>query len=922
MNSKKKTFRSPWKYLFDPQRGSQDRKNPGVNVEGPAAQSPGIDNYALSLLEQSFDLILVVDRAGKTLYLSPSVEGLLGYKREDILGQNAFDYIHLDDLQGVAGFYRKGVDRVGFSSYITFRVRHQDGSWHYFEAVGNNLLEDPLIEGIVVNARDITEQKRLADGLKEAEEQYHTMLDAANDAILIHDIYSGELMYINKKTVELYGYTLDEARLMGLEIFDRHQNPYTTRELLEYAKEAIEGKPQLYEWQPLDKTGKPLWVEVNQKRALIGGRNCILSVVRDITDRKNAEEALQQSRQYFQALIENTSDLIAVLDGEGKVRYISPSVEPLTGYLPEEMTGRNIFEITHPDDIQNSSDALAYAVKRPGITRYAEVRIQHKDGTWHHYEVSSSNLLDNPSVRGIVINARDTTERKLAEVALRESGEKYRLIYDYTGEAIFTYDRSLTLIGMNRKACEIIGYSENELQGRNVLELGIVHPDDLELAAANTTRLLEGEEIDVQLRFIRKDGSVILAELTSRVLLDRDGVVVAVTNVARDITERSNAEERLDKLNRCLLGLGHDPLENIKNIALTGKDALGGSLLCYLRMDKGRPYIFSSAREDEGFFKPSNPEKYACYQIISTDRSTPLIEKDITGTDLEEDPELAAGGFKSFLASPIRLRGKTVGCLGMFNREKGGFAQEEINFMGMLAQALTIEEQRLAHEESIRHFVDIASHELRTPLSIIKGYADAFQFGDLMDLNDFQLDKIRIINTKADKMTKTINDLLDLSRIERGNFTIDKQRVDLAALIKGAVRQMREKGSNNRFSIGALEDLEEVSADPEKVVDLLLILLDNATHYSPTASEISVEVEPRGNEVVISVMDRGWSVPEKDRETIFERFYQVEDLRHHSASGIGLGLYIAREIAEGHGGDIWYEPREGGGSIFSFSLPE
>jgi signal transduction histidine kinase len=299
-----------------------------------------------------------------------------------------------------------------------------------------------------------------------------------------------------------------------------------------------------------------------------------------------------------------------------------------------------------------------------------------------------------------------------------------------------------------------------------------------------------------------------------------------------------------------------------------------------------------------------------------------LIAQDITGTDLEEDPELAGGGFKSFLANPVRLRGKTVGCLGMFNREKGGFAQEEMNFLGMLAQALTIEEERLAHEESIRHFVDIASHELRTPLSIIKGYADAFQFGDLMDLNDFQLDKIRIINTKADKMTKTINDLLDLSRIERGHFTIDKQMVDLATLIKSAVRQMREKGSSNRFSIGSLEDLREVSADPEKIVDLLLILLDNAVHYSPPASEISVELEPRQNEVVISVMDRGWGIPEKDHQTIFERFYQVEDLRHHSATGIGLGLYIAREIVEGHGGNIWYEARDGGGSIFRFSLPE
>jgi signal transduction histidine kinase len=105
------------------------------------------------------------------------------------------------------------------------------------------------------------------------------------------------------------------------------------------------------------------------------------------------------------------------------------------------------------------------------------------------------------------------------------------------------------------------------------------------------------------------------------------------------------------------------------------------------------------------------------------------------------------------------------------------------------------------------------------------------------------------------------------------------------------------------------------------VADLLVILLDNAVSYSPPTSDVRIEAGPQDGGVVISVLDKGRGIPPKDRKTIFERFYQVEDSQHHSSTGMGLGLYIARQIVDGHGGRIWYEPREGGGSIFRFTLP-
>ena len=113
-----------------------------------------------------------------------------------------------------------------------------------------------------------------------------------------------------------------------------------------------------------------------------------------------------------------------------------------------------------------------------------------------------------------------------------------------------------------------------------------------------------------------------------------------------------------------------------------------------------------------------------------------------------------------------------------------------------------------------------------------------------------------------------------------------------------------------------------MEADPERIARVLVILIDNAVNHSPRGSPVEVEANPVDEKgVTVAVMDRGWGVPEDERERIFKRFYQVEEAVRHSNPGIGLGFYIAREIVEAHGGKIWCEPHEGGGSIFRFTLP-
>jgi len=896
------------------------RESPPAKAAEETTEPAPIERYARPLIEHSFDLILLIDRRGNILYIGPSVERMLAYTPQEALGTSIFDYIHPDDLQRARDFYYSSLDRKRFTDYISFRVRHRDGSWRTLEAIGQNLLDDPSVQGIVVNARDITEHVRLEETVRRSEEYFRYLTENTYDIITVADA-QGVMHYVSPSIKRVSGYEPQE--LIGKSAFDYMHPDDVGRIAQTYADGVTKpGYTVQVEFRWLHKDGSWHTHEAVGINAL--DNPSIQGVVvhaRDISERKSLQEELQRSERYYRSLTENTSDVIIVLNHKGEIRYVSPSVERASGYRPDEIVGKNLFDFAHPDDIERTGRDLAYAVRSAGVTGYAEIRIRHRDGTWHNYEAAANNLLEDPAINGILIHTRDITERKRWEEALRDSEERYRLIYDFTGEAIYTYDTNLTLIGVNKKACELIGYEEDEILGKNIMDLNILHPEDFERTAQDIQRLFKGEIVNDELRFIKRDGTVYIGDVTGAPLYNQDGEIIAFTNVAHDITDRKRVEQRLERFNQCLLGLGSDLIQNIKNIVLTAVEIMAGHGVLYTRLDRGRLVAYSPLLSEEGFEELENHKDHACYESITSGTAAITSIADLAEAGYGRDPFVSELGFRSLLAYPTRLAGKTVGALCLFGREQGAFSYEDINLMGMLAQALTIEEERLAHEESIRHFVDIASHELRTPLSIIKGYAEAFQFGDLMKLNEFQLEKIRIINDKADKMAKTINDLLDLSRIERGHFVIERKESDLRLLVKSAVSLMKEKGAGNAFDVFVADGVGGKDVDPDMLVDAMLILLDNAAKYSPPDSDIRVEVKPQDGAVVFSVLDRGAGIPEKDHENIFERFYQLEDSRYHSESGLGLGLFIAREIVEAHGGSIWYEDRDGGGSVFSFSIP-
>jgi two-component system phosphate regulon sensor histidine kinase PhoR len=219
-----------------------------------------------------------------------------------------------------------------------------------------------------------------------------------------------------------------------------------------------------------------------------------------------------------------------------------------------------------------------------------------------------------------------------------------------------------------------------------------------------------------------------------------------------------------------------------------------------------------------------------------------------------------------------------------------------------------------------RDFVANASHEIKTPLTAIRGFAEMLLSSDPPPRD--ARNHLEIILRHSERLSRLVEDLLELSRLESGTFTLEPEELDLAALAAKLGRELeprlRERGISIRIQA---EAAPHAFADARAVEQILQNLLDNALKYSDPDREIDVRVSAQGDSVRVDVADRGIGIPEADRARIFERFYRVDRGRAREQGGTGLGLSIVKHLVQASGGDVWVESTPGVGSTFSFTLP-
>ncbi len=598
----------------------------------------------------------------------------------------------------------------------------------------------------------------------------------------------------------------------------------------------------------------------------------------DITEHRG--DPLASGGEHFRLLIENSLDPITVLQQNSTISYVGPSIESLLGYRPEELIGQKLLGFIHPDDAATARAALDAAANRSGVSKYAEVRVRHKDGSWHTGMIGQS------------------LERASLVSAVRNLERRYRLLHDYAQQAILTYDSGLKVVSVNHKACEVLGYGADELLGRDIFELNVIHPYDVEQARRAATMLLSGLEVGRgEMRFLRGDGSVMIGDVMAGAIYDEKGEAIAVTNVVNDVTDYRTAEQALKESE-----------ENYRvtfestgtAMVLIGPDGtiLGANQEVEKLLGYGREEVVGKRKYME-FVYPDDLKAVTTY-------SRHLLSGEVIGPVRYE-------------ARTVRRDGRVLDTLIHVSFLPG--INKSVASLLDITEVKRYERELEARAEQLRDFFDIAAHELRHPATLLEGYAETLEiYGEEMSRKEL-LDSMSAIKRATGQLINVVDDLLDISRIESGLLSLSGEALELMPLVHRAIEEMMVRGSGNRIETEFAPDLDRAWVDPDKFLRLMIILLDNAVKFSPPGSPIEVRGEAAGEEAIVSVLDRGRGIPDEDRDKIFKRFEQVGGTLHHSGRGLGLGLYIGRRIVDAHGGRIWHEPREGGGSAFRFALP-
>lgn len=604
----------------------------------------------------------------------------------------------------------------------------------------------PAVRRAMREAAERSRLQKAEEELRRSEENYREIFNATHEAIFVHDAETGEILDVNQTMLDMFGYSRDELPGMTGDAF-RTEEPYSHAEALRRIRLAGTEGPQVFEWLSKRKNGERFWTEVALRATRIGGEGRVLAVVRDITERKQSQAALVRAKEDWERTFDAVPDLIAILDAEHRVVRANRAMAERLRTSPEQCVGLRCFEVVHGTEAPPLFCPHAQLL-RDGREHDAEVCEARLGG---HFHVSTSPLRDTDGkLIGSVHVARDITDRKRAEIAMRASEERFRRMFEAATEGIaLANPETGEILDCNEAFLKLTGYARHELIGQSQTML---HPRKMEHGEVSPTFAehrgpKQGAILSEVL--ITKSGATKNVEIKAN-LLDIGGCQV-LQAFFRDVT----AELRYDyerettlKLLRLLNDDGntHDLIRNLTGFLQqwTGCDAVG------VRLREGDDFPYFETR---GFpVEFVHLENALCQrdsqgQIVRDEKGEPILEclcgmilrgesddskpcftpkgsfwTNSTTDLLASDPDLRCQtwirhrcrteGYESVALFALRHGSEVHGLLQLNDRARNKFTPITIRFLedmaDQIAMALAQRQTQAALRLSERRFRDVS----------------------------------------------------------------------------------------------------------------------------------------------------------------------------------------------------------------------
>jgi two-component system, cell cycle sensor histidine kinase and response regulator CckA len=775
----------------------------------------------------------------------------------------------------------------------------------------NPIRQDGGTVGISVFGKDITERKRAQatiqqanEALAGAERHYRLMFNSVSDAVFVHKFGKDGLprpfLEVNDNACRLLGYTREE--LLQMRVVDiiateeQFNAPANAKRLLAEGHRNWEGLLSL-------KDGRRIPVEVNARVFDLDGSPTIISSMRDISERKDAEARLQTQNQRFQRIVENTDVGYFRMGLDGRWEDVNPAWLRMHGFTGrEEAIGQYFSAVLNPED-QAKAKEIGQALIRGESVRSAELSRLRRDGTIGYQTCSANPVLDGDKIVGIEGFIVDISERKRMEDALRKSEERFAKAFR-SGPAMTVLfgpdEEGNRIIDVSEAFEQGTGYRREEVLGRTRSELGLwADPCDIDVYM-NQLRT-NGRTRNCEFRFRRKNGDIANG-LVSSEWIEVGGKRCSIS-AAIDITEQKKTEEAMRSLATAIE-------QSAETIVITDLD--GKIQYCNPAFEKitgyskeeaigQNPSVLKSGKHDKAFYQ----QMWATITLGKV-WSGHLINKKKDGSLYEEDATI----------SPIRdASGKLSGFVAI-KRD----VTERLQLEDQLRQA-----QKL---ESVGRLAGGVAHDFNNLLTVINGYSDfLLERLNATDPLRSYATQIRDAGERAASLTKQ---LLAFSRKQ----LIEPKVIDLNTTIRQSAPMLQRLiGEDIDLETYLDQSLGQVLADADQIYQVIMNLAVNARDAMPDGGTLDIETTnvaldqgntatmhheaTPGRYVLMSVTDTGHGMNEKTRQQIFEPFFTTKEI----GKGTGLGLSTVYGIIRQSGGWIEVQSDVGVGTSFKVYLP-